>query len=268
MLKKLILFAIYMISMASWAQQRPSLKQDSVRWDKENKKIIVPYKISNGGNYKYEYEITPFLTQDGGQTYKPMEKLKGHFGKDILEGENKQLWWQYAEENPEFDGQNLKIKLKADFKPSVFNLMNQEAMKYSVMLPGLGQTKVRHPKGWKYKWAMTSVAVYGLIAGSVVTNYRAGVSYDKYLESQTRNEAQSRFNEAKRLQRISYGLAILSAGIWATDIVLVGLRGKKNSIEKKRILKRNEEMNTDIGIGVSQSSNSQQIPTLGFRLKF
>ncbi|KOY86982.1 hypothetical protein AD998_13265 [bacterium 336/3] len=268
MFKKLILFTIYMISLASLAQQRPSLKQDSIRWDKENKRIIVPYKISNGGDYKYEYEITPLFTQDNGQTYKPMEKLKGHFGKDILEGEKKQVWWQYAEENPEFNGQNLKIKLKADFKPSVFNLMNQEAMKYSVMLPGFGQTKVRHPKGWKYKWALTSVTVYGLIGGSILMNYRAGVSYDKYLVSQTRSEAQSRFDEAKNLQRLSYGMAALSAGIWATDIILVGLRGKRNSIEKKRILKRNEEMNTDIGIGVSQSSNLQQIPTLGFRLKF
>jgi hypothetical protein len=259
---------MYMTGIVALAQQNPSLKQDSIRWDKENKKIIVPYKISNGGNYKYEYEIKPLFTQDGGQTYKPMEKLKGHFGKDILEGENKQVWWQYSEENPEFDGQNLKIKLKADFKPSVFNLMNQEAMKYSVLLPGLGQTKVRHRKGWKYKWALTSVAVYGLIGGSIYMNYKAGETYDKYLASQTRSEAQSRFNDAKRQQRISYGLAVLSAGVWATDIVLVGLRGKRNSIEKKRILKRNEEMNTDIGIGVSQSFNLQQIPTLGFRLKF
>jgi len=268
MLKKLILFSIYITSLAAMAQQNPSLKQDSLRWDKENKRIVVYYKISNGGDYKYEYTINPIYTQDGGQTYKPMEKLKGHFGKDILEGESKQIWWQYAEENPEFDGQNLKIKLKADYKPSVFNLMNEEAMKYSALLPGLGQTKVRHPKGWKYKWALTSVAVYGLIGGSIYMNVKANNTYDRYLESQTRDEAQSRFDEAKKQKLMAYGLAALSAGVWATDIVLVGLRGKKNKIEKKRLLKRNEEMNTDIGIGVSQSFNFQQIPTLGFRLKF
>jgi len=260
-------FIFTCLSLASFAQQTPSIKQGTMRWEKASKKIVIPYRISDNSDFKYEYEITPFYTQDSGKTYVPLQKIKGHYGKDILQGENKEIWWFYEDENPNFDGQNLRFKLKADFKPSVFNLQNQEAMKYSVLLPGLGQNKVKYPPNWKYRWVLTSVAVYGLIGGSIYMGSQANKTYDKYLASQTRQEAQNNFNETQRKQRIAYGLAFLAGGIWATDIILVGIRGTRNQIEKKRILKRNEEMNTEIGIGVNNTTGSLS-PTLGLKLKF
>ncbi|MDX1905124.1 MAG: hypothetical protein SFU27_13300 [Thermonemataceae bacterium] len=261
------LLTLLFLPLGVFAQQKPSIKQDSIRWDRESKKITIPYKIANEGEFKYEYEIIPYISQDGGQNYKALEKVKGFYGKDILEGE-KQIWWLYEEENPDFDGQNMKIKLKADYKPSVFNLMNEPAMRYSALVPGLGQTKVRFRKGWKYKWALTSVAVYGLIGGSIYMNSQAKQTHEDYLASKTRQDAQNLYDEAIRQQRIAYGLAILGAGIWATDIVLVGLKGRKNRIEKKRILKRNQEMKTDIGLGSTTTADFKQIPSLGLRLKF
>ena len=254
-------------ALPSLAQQTPTIKQGVMRWERENKKIVIPYRISDASDFKYEYEIKPFYTQDSGKTYIPIEKTKGHFGKDILDGENKEIWWFYEDENPDFDGQNLRFKLKADFKPSVFNLQNQEAMKYSVLLPGLGQNKVKYPSSWKNRWVLTSVAVYGLIGGSIYMGSQASKTYDKYLASTTRQEAQGNFNEAKRQQRIAYGLAFLAGGIWATDIILVGIRGAKNKYNKKRILKRNEEMNTEIGVGVSNTTGFLN-PTLGVKMKF
>lgn len=268
MQKRTLIWLLFICPWTMIAQKAPSLKQDSIRLDRENKRIIISYRLSDNSDFKYEYDIQPFFTQDGGQTYKPLEKMKGHFGKDVLAGDNKQIWWQYAEENPDFDGQNLKVKLKVDYKPSVLNLMNEEAMKYSLLLPGLGQTKVRYLKGWKYKWAFTSLAVYGLIGGSFYMKYKADQVYEDYKKADTRERAQSLFDEVTRKQQYSYGLAFLAGTVWATDIVLVGLKGRKNRAEKKRILKRNEEMNTDIGIGVSQTFNFQQVPTLGVRLKF
>jgi hypothetical protein len=262
-----LIFIFLSPTLLSLAQQTPAIKQGVMRWDRENKKIVIPYRISDGSDFKYEYEIKPFYTQDSGKTYLPIEKTKGHFGKDILDGENKEIWWFYEDENPDFNGQNLRFKLKADFKPSVFNLKNQEAMKYSVLLPGLGQNKVKYPSSWKNRWVLTSVAVYGLIGGSIYMGSQASQTYDKYLASTTRQEAQGNFNEAKRQQRIAYGLAFLAGGIWATDIILVGIRGTKNKIQKNRILKRNEEMNTEIGIGVNNSTGLLN-PALGVKLKF
>ncbi|GAB4135721.1 MAG: hypothetical protein OHK0045_06670 [Raineya sp.] len=266
-MRSIVCFLFIFSSLPILAQQSPSVKQGVMRWEKENKKIVIPYRISDGGSFKYEYEIKPFYTQDSGKTYIPIEKIKGHFGKDILSGENKEIWWFYEEENPDFDGQNLRFKLKADYKPSVFNLQNQEAMKYSVLLPGLGQNKVKYPGSWKNRWILTSVAVYGLIGGSIYVGSQANKTYDKYLISTTRSEAQSNFNEAKRQQRIAYGLAFLAGGIWATDIILVGIRGTKNKYNKKRILKRNEEMNTEIGIGIDNSTGLLN-PSLGVKMKF
>jgi len=260
----LLIFTFCTLDFASFAQQTPSIKQGTMRWEKASKKIIIPYRISDNSDFKYEYEVMPFYTQDSGKTYVPLQKIKGHYGKDILQGENKEIWWFYEDENPDFDGQNLRFKLKADFKPSVFNLQNQEAMKYSVLLPGLGQNKVKYPPNWKYRWVLTSVAVYGLIGGSIYMGSQANKTYDKYLASQTRQEAQNNFNETQRKQRIANGLAFAAGTIWAIDIILVGIRGTRNKIEKKRILKRNEEMNTEIGIGITGSLS----PTLGIKMKF
>ncbi|MDW8295713.1 MAG: hypothetical protein RMJ97_02410 [Raineya sp.] len=257
----LVLTKIFILPVL--AQKVPSLKQDSIKLLKEQKKIIIPYRLNDNSDFKYEYDIKVFASQDSGKTYKQLEKIKGHYGKDLLAGE-KQIWWFYEEENPDFDGLNLKIKVKADYKPSVFNLMNANAMKYSALLPGLGQNKVKYPGAWKNRWILTSVAVYGLIGGSIWLNIKAHETYDKYLEAQTRNEAQSLFSEAKRQELLSYGMAFASAVVWATDIVLVGTRGTKNAIEKKRILKHNQEKDAEIGIGINQTF----FPQLHFQLKF
>lgn len=262
-----LIFIFLSFTLLSFAQQTPAIKQGVMRWEKENKKIIIPYRIADNGDFRYEYEIKPFYTQDSGKTYLPIEKTKGHFGKDILQGENKEIWWFYEDENPDFDGQNLRFKLKADFKPSVLNLQNQEAMKYSVLLPGFGQNKVKYPSSWKNRWVLTSVAVYGFIGGSIYMGSQANKTYDKYLASQTRQDAQNNYNEAKRQQRIAYGLAFLAAGIWATDIILVGIRGTKNKYNKKRVLKRNQEMDTEIGIGVNNDTGFFN-PALGVKMKF
>ncbi len=259
----LFYFCVANICTFAFSQQMPSLKQRPIQLFKEQKKIIIPYFLNDNSDFKYEYNVKVFASQDSGKTYKELEKIKGHYGKDILAGE-KQIWWFYEEENPDFDGLNLKIKVKADYKPSVFNLMNAEAMKYSALLPGLGQNKVKYPGAWKNRWILTTLTVYGLIGGSIWMNIKAHQTYDQYLASQTRSEAQSRFSEAKRQEVISFGMAFASAAVWATDIVLVGTRGTKNAIEKKRILKKNKEKDAEIGIGVNQTF----YPQLHFQLKF
>lgn len=261
---KFLLFIFWGIwQVGAFAQVAPSLKQEPIKLLREQKKIVIPYRISDNSDFKYEYDVKVFVSQDSGKTYKELEKIKGHYGKDILAGE-KQIWWFYEDENPDFDGLNLKVKVKADYKPSVFNLMNAQAMKYSAFLPGLGQNKVKYPGTWKNRWILTSVAVYGLIGGSIWMNIKAHETYDKYLAAQTRSEAQNLFSEAKRQELLSYGMAFASAVVWATDIVLVGTRGTKNAIEKKRILKKNQEKDAEIGIGVNQTF----YPQLHFQLKF
>lgn len=261
---KFLLFIFWDIwQMGAFAQVAPSLKQEAIKLFREQKKIVIPYRISDNSDFKYEYDVKVFASQDSGKTYKELEKIKGHYGKDILAGE-KQIWWFYEEENPDFDGLNLKIKVKADYKPSIFNLMNAQAMKYSAFLPGLGQNKVKYPGAWKNRWVLTSVAVYGLIGGSIWMNIKVYKTYNKYLAAQTRSEAQNLFSEAKIQELLSYGMAFASAVVWATDIVLVGTRGTKNAIEKERILKKNQEKDAEIGIGVNQTF----YPQLHFQLKF
>lgn len=259
----LFLMLLSLYNLKCWAQKAPTLKQEPIQLLKEQKKIIIPYRLEDNSSFKYEYDVKVFASQDGGGTYQELKKIKGHFGKDLLAGE-KQIWWFYEEENPDFNGLNLKIKLKADYKPSVFNLMNTQAIKYSILLPGLGQNKVKYPGAWKNRWILTAITVYGLIGGSIWFNTKAYEIYDQYLKAQTRDQAQKLFSEAKRKELLSYGMAFASATIWVTDITLVGIRGTRNKIEKNRILKHNQQKDTEIGIGVNQSF----LPQLYFQLKF
>ncbi|MEM9983363.1 MAG: DUF5683 domain-containing protein [Bacteroidota bacterium] len=264
-LLSLSLFAL--IPFITWAQ--PSLKQQKLIFDQKSQKIIIPYILSDGGDYRYEYNVEVYYTQDNGKTYKgPLEALKGFHGKEVLAKDSLAVWWFHKEEDPNFDGQNTKMKLKVDYTPSVFNLQNEEAMKYSVLLPGLGQTKVKHRKGWKYKWLATPLLVYGGIAASLLVNNQANRTYDQYQTATTRAEAQDLFDQASQQRQLAVGLALVAGGIWATDIILVGLRGRKNRLKKQQIIEKNNEMKQEISVQISRLNEQQYLPTLGMRIKF
>ena len=263
----LIFFVSFITSSTLFAQ---SLVQDSIKVDKKNKTITVPYQLKNGEIINV-YNIDMYYSKDKGQTFiGPIKSAKGHVGADVLAGDNRQVLWQYGEEDKDFKGKDVQFKLVADYETSVFNYKNENTLWRSVLLPGWGNPYVREYKQfkWKYRWLLTTVAVYGLIGGSFAQQSVADKTYATYLDSKTNADANKSYTEANKQYQIAQGMAILAGAIWATDIVRVGLKGRKNRIEKNRLLKKNKQMDADVGIQLAQTRLGQYSPVLSFSVKF
>lgn len=263
----LTFFTFFILSNALFAQ---SLVQDSIKVDKKNKTITVPYQLKNGEIINV-YNIDVYYSGDKGRTFLgPIKNAKGHVGADILAGDNRQILWQYGEEDKEFKGKDVQFKLIANYETSVFNYKNENALWRSVLLPGWGNPYVREYKKfkWKYRWLLTTAAVYGLIGGSFVQQSIADKTYDTYLNSTNNADATKSYADANKQYQIAQGMAVLAGAIWATDIVRVGLKGRKNRIEKNRLLEKNKKMDADVGIQLAQTRLGQYSPVFSFSVKF
>ncbi len=260
-------FTVFITSSIVFAQ---SLVQDSIKVDKKNKTITVPYQLKNGEIINV-YNIDVYYSGDKGKTFLgPIKNAKGHVGADILAGDNRQVLWQYGEEDKEFKGKDVQFKLVANYETSVFNYKNENALWRSVLLPGWGNPYVREYKQfkWKYRWLLTTVAVYGLIGGSFIQQSVADKTYDTYLNSANNADATKSYADANKQYQLAQGMAILAGAIWATDIVRVGLKGRKNRIEKNRLLEKNKKMDADVGIQLAQTRLGQYSPVFSFSVKF
>ena len=269
-LKTLLLIPFFVLLTAPKALFAQSLTQDSIKVDKKNKTITVPYQLKNGEIINV-YNIDAYYSSDGGKTFVgPIKSTKGHVGADVLAGNNRQILWQYGEEDKEFKGKDVQFKLIANYEASVFNYKNENALWKSVLLPGWGNPSVREYKQfkWKYRWLLTTVAVYGLIGGSFVQQDAADKTYSTYLKSNTNADADKSYASANQKYQIAQGMAILAGAIWATDIVRVGLKGRKNRREKNRLLEKNKKMDADVGIQLAQTRLGQYSPVFSFSVKF
>ncbi len=263
----LLYLTFFITSNALFAQ---SLVQDSIKVDKKNKTITVPYQLKNGEIINV-YNIDVYYSGDKGKTFSgPIKNAKGHVGADVLAGDNRQILWQYGQEDKEFKGKDVQFKLVANYETSVFNYKNENALWRSVLLPGWGNPYVREYKKfkWKYRWLLTTAAVYGLIGGSFVQQSIADKTYDTYLNSTNNADAIKSYADANKQYQIAQGMAVLAGAIWATDIVRVGLKGRKNRIEKNRLLEKNKKMDADVGIQLAQTRLGQYSPVFSFSVKF
>ena len=94
----------------------------------------------------------------------------------------------------------------------------------SILLPGLGQTKV---SGGKPYWVLGIVS-YGALAGGLVTYSGYKDSYDKYLAET--EDPQSRANylsEAEKKATMAGAMFVTAAAIWTANLIWVAATPNK-----------------------------------------
>lgn len=222
----------------SSALKAQSIEQTEVVLDKEEKKIIIFYRLDNVGQVQESlFEVELYYTQDGGNTYiGPLTEVEGHVGEYILEGE-RFIVWNYFRENPSFDGKNVQFKLKANYKPLI--LGGPENFIRSLILPGFGNPKVRF-SSWKNRWMLTTVSTFGLIGTSLYLKNESRKNYDSYLNATSSSDAQNQFDLASRQNLLATSFAFTAATVWLTDIARVIIRGFKNRKLKRFIDEKNQ----------------------------
>lgn len=249
--------------------QKLDLRDEQIVVNRKEGKVILPYTLEDG-SIRYEFHTELYYSNDSGRTFQgPLKEVRGHIRRRVLAGD-KRVIWHYEKEAPDFDGKNIQFKIKAKYEPSVLNLKNEGAALYSLVVPGLGNPKVRYYKWWKwkYRWVVTTLLAYGT-AGAAIWQYgEANKSYDLYLQSNRPDQAQTLYNQANEQLLLASGLAVASAVIWGGDVVRVFFRGLRNRVDKHHLKKLNEAMDIEAGIVPQATYLRQFVPALRLSVRF
>lgn len=249
--------------------QKLDLRDEQIVVNRKEGKVILPYTLEDGA-IRYEFHTELYYSNDSGRTFQgPLKEVSGHIGQRVLAGDKRVIWY-YEKEAPDFDGKNIQFKLKARYEPSVLNLKNEGAALYSLVVPGLGNPKVRYYKWWKwkYRWVVTTLLAYGS-AGAAVWLYReANDSYDQYLVATRPDQASRLYDQANEQLLLASGLAVVSAVIWGGDVARVFFRGLRNRVDKHHLKKLNEKMDIEAGIVPQATYRQQVVPALRLSLRF
>ncbi len=218
-----LLLVFFLVSSLDIQAQK--IRIDEAYADREAKKIYIPYEIKESSKYQNLYKIAISYTQDKGKTYKgPLEKVTGDVGLDVEPGE-KLIIWDYAEEDSTFNGENVVFKLAIVSKLDPRYLGGPENALYSLLLPGLGNTKVRPPAK---KWYLSTVGVFSLIGTGIYVRAKSNQTLDEYRQSTSIADAQELFDKSNN-QKTASGILFVTAGaVWLTDIIQVAIKGFKN----------------------------------------
>jgi len=269
-----LLIFLVLSSLEAFAQ-RPQLTMKTPRFDSLSQKFVIEYAIQDPKKRIYEYSINLYYDQgEGKERVGPLQALEGHWGDEILAGKPdtlnpKIIYWDFLKEDPSFDGLNTEFKLDVKYQPSVMELGRMEQMWRSVLLPGWGNTKVRRRKNFKWRWHLTYLSTFGLIAGGIALHNEGDGLYQQYLNSDNNiSRSDEKYTQANTARFFGNALIGGAIAIWVTDIVRVGLKGRKNKKAQEKLLEKNrilDENTSQISFSFGQTFDT---PTFGMVLKF
>lgn len=265
------IFCLFLACFAPFFLQAQRLQQLDIRVDRQNKIIAIPFLLQDLSRFSYEYDLRLYYKDKGDSLYRgPLSALDGYYGGRILAQPQDTLWmfWAYGKENPHLEGDALQLRIEASYQSSVLNLKNEEAMIYSLLLPGWGQSKVRYFEGWQYKWLTITLAVYSTAGLALWFNEQTRRAYDEYKRQDNRQGAQLAYLQAEEWRQRTLLISAASLALWVGDIIVVGLRGAKNRKDKKNILAYNEQIKQRVRLQLLPIGGQAWYPILGWQYRF
>jgi hypothetical protein len=193
----------------------------------DGSKLTISYDMINE-NQSDQFYVWVVIQKKDGQLLK-MNSLSGDIG-DIKPGKNKVITWVPAKDSV-YLNEEVSVEVKAEKYVKEFNKGSMVLL--SVVLPGLGQTKMS--KGKPY-WLM-GVASYGALAGGLVTYSGYKKNYDSYLLEE--NDPQKRadyLSQAEKQANLSSALFVTAAAIWTANLIWVAMTPNKYQPLKYRPL--------------------------------
>ncbi len=197
--------------------------------DEPNNTIEITYNLKSDNQSK-NYRVQLYYSNDGGKTFKgPVERVSGDVGAQVSVGDQKKIYWNYFYEDEEFTGENLVFNIRATAISTLASnrLMGPKAALYSIVIPGLGDYKARNGNSY---WLITA-GTWGLLGSGLIARSGARKSYDDYLNATDVSSANKSYTDAENKFKAFRTMNTIAIAIWATDIVSVFIKGKKNERE-------------------------------------
>jgi hypothetical protein len=129
----------------------------------------------------------------------------------------------------------------------------------SLLLPGLGDYKVREGRGF---WAIGALAV-GLMGTGIIYKINGDKKYAQYQQAQTLTETRQLYNTANTQRRTYIYLTRAAAAIWLSDIALVAIRGARNRQVQHIIQSKRSSLNFQL-----HYDDMAKYPALGLQYRF
>lgn len=210
------------------------------RLEMQQDRLIISYDIRNFSDAD-EFRIWLEITNVSGSALNA-GSVSGDIGQGIHGGDNKQIIWDighdglelneeifvevYAEKTstPPVDEQGppaeeTDMPAESGSSTTEKTITKTNMVLSSVILPGLGQSKVK-----KRRTALImGIAGYGCVLGSFSMNRQAIATYDDYKLSLDPDERNSLYEKSVNLDKGSEVMANVAAAIWLANIVWVML---------------------------------------------
>ncbi|HAM11163.1 MAG: hypothetical protein A2X05_00540 [Bacteroidetes bacterium GWE2_41_25] len=210
--QELFLSVFLLFISLSISSQSPQIGIPKLEFD--GQKLLISYNIINE-NQSDQFYVWVVIQKKDGQILK-MNSISGDLG-DIKPGKNKLITWEPAKDSV-FLNEEVTVKVNAEKYVKSYN--KGSAILLSVLVPGLGQSKMSKGKPF---WLM-GVASYGALAGGLVTYSGYKSNYDKYLAEETDPKKRADYlNQAEKQANMSGALFVTAAAIWTTNLIWVAL---------------------------------------------
>jgi hypothetical protein len=181
------------------------------RLDFDGKKLQISYDLVDS-KASDQFFVWVEIQKRTGEPLKA-STLSGDIG-DIKTGSNRTIIW-VPENDSIFLNEVVNVEIKAEKYVKSFN--KGSIVLLSVVMPGLGQTKIS--KGKPY-WIM-GVAAYGTLAGGLAFNSMANKSYEQYQTEEDPKKRSELFDQTQKQMNMSGALIISSAAIWTANLFWV-----------------------------------------------
>jgi Family of unknown function (DUF5683) len=173
------------------------IKDSEISLNQTDTTIVIPYELKGFKNRYYQTRL--FYSNNRGNSFKgPLRALSGDIGDSLRAGKNKKIAWAFRRDNPYFDGKNISFKIEAVEIPKVATGGPEAALR-SLLVPGLGDTKVRN--GYNYGWI--TALTYGCLATGGYLYLRAEQKYKDYKDrlANSTEEHENLYNDARNFWR-------------------------------------------------------------------
>ena len=183
------------------------------RLEFDGKKLLVSYDVISSKQSDQFYVWLEIQKKSG--ELLAMNSLSGDIG-DTKAGRNKLITW-VPENDSVFLNEMVDVELKAEKYVRSYNKGSMTML--SILMPGLGQTKISNGKPY---W-LTGIAAYGTLAGGLITRGNYSKTYDEYLIEEDPAKRSELFDQTQKQMNMSSALFVTSAAIWTANLFWVAM---------------------------------------------
>jgi|WetSurMetagenome_2_1015567.scaffolds.fasta_scaffold201703_2 hypothetical protein len=213
-MKKLKLFLLILLLILASDIYSQTTQIGTPKLEFDGVKLQISYDIVSD-NQSDQFYVWVVIQKKDGPALK-MKSLSGDVG-DIKAGKNKIITWVPANDSV-YLNEEVTVEVKAEKYVKSYN--KGSAMLLSVLVPGLGQTKMC--KGKPY-WIM-GVASYGALAGGLVTYSSYKKNYDNYLAEETDPAKRADYlSQTEQQAKLSGAMFVTATAIWTANLFWAAL---------------------------------------------